>query len=276
MKNLLPILQKDHLDEVVFANRNKAYGAYDLRNDYSNQLTKALFIGITFFASISSVPLVLNAFKSDAIITDYVPAGPVELYNVDQPDKPLPTPPVTVPQQIKTVANPEYTPVREVTKQTPLPKKEDFEGAAIGPVTTPGEPTTLAVAPPVAVGPPATTYSPPVAAPAVTEDPNKLINQNDADVAANFKGGIDAFRQKVAQNFDTSAVDQEGMVSATITFVVEKDGSISNIKINGSNAEFNREAERTVKSIKTKWTPAQLKGKAMRSSFRMPIFMKFE
>lgn len=28
---------------------------------------------------------------------------------------------------------------------------------------------------------------------------------------------------------------------------------------------FNQEAERTVKSIKTKWTPAQLKGKAVRS-----------
>jgi len=57
---------------------------------------------------------------------------------------------------------------------------------------------------------------------------------------------------------------------------VEKDGSISNIKITGTNSDFNQEAERTIKSIKTKWTPAQLKGKAVRSSFRMPISMRIE
>ena len=48
MKNLLLSLRTNDLDEVVFANRNKSYGAYALRNDYSNQLTKALFIGIAF------------------------------------------------------------------------------------------------------------------------------------------------------------------------------------------------------------------------------------
>lgn len=277
MKNLLPILQKDHLDEVVFANRNKAYGAYALRNDYSNQLTKALVIGIAFFASVSAIPLVINAFKSDVIIEDLVPTGPIELYNVDQPDKPKPTPTVVVPQQIKTVASPEVTPVREIRKKTVLPTKKDFEGAAIGTETKDGPETTIAVAPPINVGQPATTtYQPPVAPPAPLEDPNKLINQNEADVAADFKGGINAFRQKVAQNFDTSSVEQTGMVSATITFVVEKDGSISNIKINGANSDFNEEAERTVKSIKTKWTPAQLRGKAVRSSFRMPISMRIE
>jgi len=276
MKNLLPNLQKDHLDEVVFAHRNKAYGAYDLRNDYSNQLTKALFIGITFFASLSVVPLVINAFKSDVVIKDFVPTRPIELYNVDPQEKPKPTPTVVVPQQVKTVANPEVTPVRDLRKEATLPTRKELEGAAIGSETVDGPETTLAVAPPINVGPPATHYNPPIAPPAIPEDPNKLINQNEADVAADFKGGIDAFRQKVAQNFDTSSVEQAGMVSATITFVIEKDGSISNIKINGSNAEFNREAERTVKSIKTKWTPAQLKGKAVRSSFRMPISMKVE
>lgn len=277
MKNLLPILQKDHLDEVVFANRNKAYGAYALRNDYSNQLTKALFIGIAFFASVSAIPLVINAFKSDVVIEDLVPTGPIELYNVDQPDKPKSTPVNTTPARVKTVANPEVTPVREIRKKTELPTKKDFEGAAIGTETKDGPQTTIAVAPPINVGPPATTtYQPPVAPPSIIEDPNVIIDGAKADVAADFKGGINAFRQKVAQNFDTSSVEQTGMVSATITFVVEKDGSISNIKINGANSDFNEEAERTVKSIKTKWTPAQLRGKAVRSSFRMPISMRIE
>lgn len=276
MKNLLLSLRKNDLDEVLFANRNKSYGAYALRNDYSNQLTKALFIGIAFFASVSAVPLVMNAFKSEVVLPKDDFSGR-EIIVINDTETPKPKPVNTTPATVKTVANPEVTPVREIRKKTSLPTKKDFEGAAIGSETKDGPETTIAVAPPISVDPPAVTpYQPPVAPSAPKEDPNVIIDGAKADVAAEFKGGINAFRQKVAQSFDTSSIDQFGMVSATITFVVEKDGSISNIKITGANSDFNQEAERTVKSIKTKWTPAQLKGKAVRSSFRMPISMRIE
>lgn len=275
MKNLLLSLRTNDLDEVVFANRNKSYGAYALRNDYSNQLTKALFIGIAFFASVSAVPLVMNAFKSEVLLPKDDFSGR-EILVINDTETPKPKPDNTTPARVKTVANPEVTPVREIRKNKTLPTKKDFEGAAIGTETKPGPETTISVAPPISVGPPSATDHQPVSPPAPVEDPNVIIDGAKADVAADFKGGINAFRQKVAQGFDTSSIDQSGVVSATITFVVEKDGSISNIKITGANADFNQEAERTVKSIKTKWTPAQLNGKAVRSSFRMPISMRIE
>ena len=275
MKNLLLSLRTNDLDEVVFANRNKSYGAYALRNDYSNQLTKALFIGIAFFASVSAVPLVMNAFKSEVLLPKDDFSGR-EILVINDTETPKPKPDNTTPARVKTVANPEVTPVREIRKNKTLPTKKDFEGAAIGTETKPGPETTISVAPPISVGPPSATDHQPVSPPGPVEDPNVIIDGAKADVAADFKGGINAFRQKVAQGFDTSSIDQSGVVSATITFVVEKDGSISNIKITGANADFNQEAERTVKSIKTKWTPAQLKGKAVRSSFRMPISMRIE
>ena len=275
MKNLLLSLRTNDLDEVVFANRNKSYGAYALRNDYSNQLTKALFIGIAFFASVSAVPLVMNAFKSEVLLPKDDFSGR-EILVINDTETPKPKPDNTTPARVKTVANPEVTPVREIRKNKTLPTKKDFEGAAVGTETKPGPETTISVAPPISVGPPSATDHQPVSPPAPVEDPNVIVDGAKADVAADFKGGINAFRQKVAQGFDTSSIDQSGVVSATITFVVEKDGSISNIKITGANADFNQEAERTVKSIKTKWTPAQLKGKAVRSSFRMPISMRIE
>ncbi len=275
MKNLLLSLRTNDLDEVVFANRNKSYGAYALRNDYSNQLTKALFIGIAFFASVSAVPLVMNAFKSEVLLPKDDFSGR-EILVINDTETPKPKPDNTTPARVKTVANPEVTPVREIRKNKTLPTKKDFEGAAIGTETKLGPETTISVAPPISVGPPSATDHQPVSPPAQVEDPNVIVDGAKADVAADFKGGINAFRQKVAQGFDTSSIDQSGVVSATITFVVEKDGSISNIKITGANADFNQEAERTVKSIKTKWTPAQLKGKAVRSSFRMPISMRRE
>ena len=61
-----------------------------------------------------------------------------------------------------------------------------------------------------------------------------------------------------------------------MTFVVERDGTISNVKAVGANADFNRESEKVIKSIKGKWNPAKLGGQNVRSYFRFPISMQFE
>ncbi len=42
-------LQNASLDDIVFEFRNKAYGAYDLRQAYPNALKKAFFLGIGIF-----------------------------------------------------------------------------------------------------------------------------------------------------------------------------------------------------------------------------------
>ena len=98
------------------------------------------------------------------------------------------------------------------------------------------------------------------------------------DTEPSFPGGMSAFRKEFSQNFNTFALEKTdgGTLKTVVYYVVEVDGSILYVKAIGENESFNKEAERTVKSIKTKWTPAQLKGKAVRSSFRMPISMKIE
>jgi protein TonB len=47
-------------------------------------------------------------------------------------------------------------------------------------------------------------------------------------------------------------------LKTTIYFVVEPDGTVNRIKAVGDNDEFNKEAERTIKSINTKYEPAQV------------------
>ena len=89
-------------------------------------------------------------------------------------------------------------------------------------------------------------------------------------------GGVDGFRNKIQQNFDQEAVEGEGVLTTTVSFVVEKDGSITQIKAAGSNADFNREAERVIRSIKIKWKPGKIGGKNVRSRFNVPLKMKFE
>ena len=68
----------------------------------------------------------------------------------------------------------------------------------------------------------------------------------------------------------------EGVVKSEVTFVVERDGSITDVKATGSNSAMNAEAIRTVKSIKNKWAPAKINGQAVRYRYRLPLTMQFE
>jgi protein TonB len=53
--------------------------------------------------------------------------------------------------------------------------------------------------------------------------------------------------------------------------VVETDGTVNRIKAVGDNDEFNKEAERTIKSINTKYEPAQVNNMAVRYLMRFPL-----
>jgi protein TonB len=97
------------------------------------------------------------------------------------------------------------------------------------------------------------------------------------DVQADFTGGINAFRNKVVNQFDTSVMDGTGeVVKTTLVFIVEKDGTISEVKATGPDAVFNREAVKTIKSVRGKWIPAKLNGENVRSYFKFPISMQSE
>lgn len=61
-----------------------------------------------------------------------------------------------------------------------------------------------------------------------------------------------------------------GMV--TTEFIVEVDGTISNIKVTkGLNALIDAEAVRVIGLIPGKWTPAKVEGVSVRSLYSMPV-----
>ena len=102
------------------------------------------------------------------------------------------------------------------------------------------------------------------------------IVHTSVDVEADYgNGGLNGFRAKVMENFDNEAVEGEGVLTTTVKFVVETNGTVSQVKATGSNADFNREAERVVRSIKG-WKPAKKGGVNVRSYYSLPLKMKFE
>ena len=98
------------------------------------------------------------------------------------------------------------------------------------------------------------------------------------DTEPSFPGGMSAFRKEFSQNFDTSALEKTdgGTLKTVVYYVVEVDGSIVYVKAIGENESFNKEAERTLKSIKTKYAPAKVNNLVVRHILRMPLSMNFK
>ena len=107
--------------------------------------------------------------------------------------------------------------------------------------------------------------------PQVTNEVYETVDQQ-----ADFAGGLNGFRKKFQEVFDSESMEGEGSVKTEVTFVVEKDGSLSQVKATGSNSTLNKEAERAVRAIKGKWTPGKVNGQPVRSRFRFPVTMQFE
>ncbi|KMQ60232.1 hypothetical protein ACM46_18625 [Chryseobacterium angstadtii] len=275
--------QEFRFNEVLFEHRNKEYGAYALRNESDRILTKALFVGVSLLAAVSITPLVISAFRSGPSV--HVPTdGPpvvIKLKKVDTNERP----PVEIVKPVQPVAPPN---IKQVNTSVPEPKIDAVEpikqdkpkDAAPGLVDNlKGDPvknnTYIPTPPVIGTGP--VTNTPPTP-PAPKVDDNRIASGDELGAEAAFAGGIDSFRNKVMNNFDSSGFEGTGDIMRTvITFVVEKDGTISGIKANGKDAQFNSEAIRTIKNIKGVWKPAKNKqGETVRSYFKFPISMNFE
>ena len=273
-KNFFTYDPHQALNEVVFEKRNKEYGAYALRNEANVVLKKALFIGVGLFGLLAMTLLVIANLKPKAIENPVFVDINIKDLNLpeDVVERPIPRViPPKAPVQVKTQSLTPPTPTRDAVKEETINQKVD--DAVISTTTTPG----VAVTNPnqhVTAG--TENGKEIVKETPAKPNPNDIIR--DVDVEADFIGGVNAFRTKVLQNFDSSVIENETgeVVKAVVTFVVERDGTISNIKVSGANTDFNKEAEKTIKGIKGKWNPAKFQGENVRSYFRFPISMQFE
>jgi protein TonB len=93
------------------------------------------------------------------------------------------------------------------------------------------------------------------------------------DVEATFPGGAVALQKWIAENvqYPQTAIDMNDQGRVYLSFVVEPNGSISNIAVErGVSTELDREAKRVVRAM-PKWTPGEAKGKKARTRCRLPI-----
>ena len=114
-----------------------------------------------------------------------------------------------------------------------------------------------------------------IEAPLISEEINEntVYNSAGVEVLPEFPGGNNLLSRYLSKYFTISdemkSMELKGKIFAS--FIVEKDGSISNIKIiREIGYRTGEEAQRVLKSM-PKWNPAQLNGKKVRCLYSMPI-----
>ncbi len=263
------------LDEIVFEHRNKEYGAYDLRHTYPKMLTKSFLIGTAVFLVVSLSPFIYMKIQQmnekdktevDAKLVEILDEQPI----IEQPkeEEPPPPPPPKEEEKQEVIQNVVPEPKRAPKIETPPPPITKQLETTTGLVAQEGVKTPAYTPPPP---PPSTGKSTTAEVKPVTNEVYESVDQS-----AEYPGGINSFRTKFSNNFDSGSLEGEGTLKTEVTFVVEKDGSLTQVKATGPNSDFNREAEATIKGIKTKWTPGKVNGQPVRSRFRFPVTMNFQ
>lgn len=94
---------------------------------------------------------------------------------------------------------------------------------------------------------------------------NKIFNGDDVDQQPSFPGGTNALNTFIVSNLKYPVFAQEKGIQGRVVvkFIVEKDGSISNVEVDRSVPGLDNEAMRVVKAM-PKWIPGQINGKAVK------------
>jgi TonB family protein len=107
----------------------------------------------------------------------------------------------------------------------------------------------------------------------VSKTPNSSEYFELVDVLPEFMGGEEARIKFLRENvkYPASALEKGIQGTVYLSFVVEKDGSISNVKVvRGVSKVLDKEAKRVI-SMMPKWKPGMQEGKPVRVLFNMPI-----
>jgi hypothetical protein len=97
------------------------------------------------------------------------------------------------------------------------------------------------------------------------------------DKLPEFPGGMNKFYTYVGNNFEKQEIDGGGIIRVYVSFVIERDGSMTDIQVKKDPGYgLGKEAVRVLKSLKTKWTPGMIDSKPVRTAYNLPILVQLE
>ena len=265
-------INKNEWLELVFEGKNKEYGAYKLRQEDGRTTMKAFFSALALMAGLAALPMILSSFDKPKATEPIGPDCVLRMVDVKLQPK------IKQPKSQTTAAN--TAPKPPVQFATPVVVKPENASPAEVPTNAnlPITPSTNTNTTGTGTGPETggntggTTTDPGPEA-----DPAAILPPVGLERNPNFPGGIAEFLRIVGNKFEAPSIDEEKTVKVIVYFVVEKDGSLTNITVPRSPGYgLDKEAIRVLKSIKTKWEPGIYKGKPVRTSYSLPIVVKMQ
>lgn len=281
--------------DMVFADKNKAYGAYQLRKSVSQRNIKALVI-LLVAAFIGGGYLAYQIKKhKDELAAQEAYAAKMELAALEQAKKEQAErkkqqkkeePKKVEPEKVvpETRATVKFTaPVikddKDVKEEMPPMVKMNKETKAIGTETKEGVEDRNIVADRSTVVTPEQIIpkiEKPVAEAPKVEAPKEDIEKKIftfAEQQPTFKGNVQAWLTSHLQ-YPASAADNNIQGKVVVKFVVGRDGSVSRAEVvRGVDPALDREALRVVNSM-PKWNPGMNNGQPANVWFQLPITFK--
>ena len=265
--------------DLVFEGRNQKYGAYRLRKG----TTKRNIISIIVVALIAVIAFAVMAIKNIVEANAKVAATQVtEISALNQPKKQA-----QVKKQVK-IEEPEKVVERvksSIKFTAPVIKKDNEvkpedelktqdqlmnNKAAIGSFDVKGNDDANGE-----VLKAKEVIAQPVEQPKHEEE-NKVFDI--VEEMPSFPGGMAALNKYLHDNVHYPVVAQENGVQGrvTISFVVEKDGSVTDVKVAKSvDPSLDKEALRVVKSM-PRWTPGKQNGATVRVKYNVPVNFRLQ
>lgn len=274
----IDLISSDWVD-LVFEGRNKAYGAYRLRKSTTKRNILAM-VAVVILLVVAFIILTVKNFV-DEQRAKVAMTQVAELTNYDQPKKKAEV------KQKKVEVEPERVVERvksSIKFTAPVIKKDDevkpdeelktqdelmSTKTAIGTFDVKGNDDAngeVLKAKEVIAEP----------EPPKHEEENKVFDIVEQQPL--FPGGPTALMKYLSENTKYPVVAQENGVQGRVTvqFVVEKDGSISDVHVlRGVDPSLDKEAVRVVKSM-PRWTPGKQNGITVRVNYRVPVLFRLQ
>jgi protein TonB len=259
MDNKVQKYEPSTIEDMVFEERNKEYGAYFLRKHYRKYLFIGFLIslfGITGGIAVPFIKAYMNRESTVVLVKETV----AELQSVKSeedipPPPPPPPPPAAMEQQVKYTAP---VVVDTVKEEVQLAIVEDVRET----VTNEPVPETIEV---------------------VVEEESVIVEDEPAFVfveeQATFQGGdVSTFREWVQKNlvYPPIAVENGIFGRVTVQFAVNSRGDVVDVKIlRGVDASLDKETIRVIQSS-PKWGPAKQGGRAVKQQFVIPVIFMLQ
>lgn len=274
----IDLISSDWVD-LVFEGRNKAYGAYRLRKSTTKRNILAM-VAVVILLVVAFIILTVKNFV-DEQRAKVAMTQVAELTNYEQPKKKAEV------KQKKIEVEPERVVERvksSIKFTAPVIKKDDevkpdeelktqdelmSTKTAIGTFDVKGNDDAngeVLKAKEVIAEP----------EPPKHEEENKVFDIVEQQPL--FPGGPAALMKYLSENTKYPVVAQENGVQGRVTvqFVVEKDGSISDVHVlRGVDPSLDKEAVRVVKSM-PRWTPGKQNGITVRVNYRVPVLFRLQ